>query len=67
MSANCAATALDVLLSYFRGVLVNCATIVDCEGCTLLSKNNMLLAIAGQYLSIICVRISISYIGLHQA
>ncbi len=66
MSAKYAAV-LDVLLGYFRGVLVYCATIADCERWMLLSENNMMLAIAGLYLSIACVRISISYFGQRRA
>lgn len=56
--------ALDVLLSCLRGALVHCAATLDCELCISLSENNMLLAMAGGYMSTICKRIVMSYSAL---
>ena len=59
--------AIDVLLGYLRGVLVNCTTILDCKWCTPLSEHNMLLAMAVVYMSTICERIVLCYLGLCRA
>ena len=55
---------MDLLLSYLRGALARCSTVLDCERCTSLSDNNMLLAMVGQYMSTICERIVMCYFEL---
>lgn len=66
-SINSDRVAIDVLLGYLRGALVNCTTILDCRRCTPLSDHNMLLAMAGVYMSTICERIVMCYLGLRRA
>lgn len=63
-SANNDLAAMDVLLCDFRESLANCAAILDCEKCTSASENNMLLAMAGRYMSTLCERIVKCYIGM---
>lgn len=58
---------MDLLLGSLRWALVRCTGILDCERCTSLSDNNMLLAMVGQYMSIICERIVMCYIELQRA
>ncbi|KAH7080823.1 hypothetical protein FB567DRAFT_531829 [Paraphoma chrysanthemicola] len=63
-SANSSQAAMDVLLRYFRGALAHCTAILDCDRCSASasdSSNNMLLAMAGQYMSTICERIAMCY------
>ncbi|KAL8838928.1 MAG: hypothetical protein Q9176_004733 [Flavoplaca citrina] len=55
---------MDLLLSYLRGALARCSTVLDCERCTSLSDYNMLLAMVGQYMSTICERIVMCYLEL---
>lgn len=63
-SASSDPTAMDVLLSYFRSTISSCATIINCERCTSASENNVLLAMAGRYISTICERIVICYLRI---
>lgn len=66
-SANGSQAAMDVLLRYFRGALVHCTTILDCDWCSASasdSSSNMLLAMAGQYMSTICERIAVCYANI---
>lgn len=66
-STKNATTAMDVLLGYFRKALVHYSVILDCERCASLSENNMLLAMAGQYMSSMCEQIVTCYTELQQA
>ena len=66
-SASSDQATMDLLLGYLRGALVRCSTVLDCERCTSLSDNNMLLAMAGQYMSTICERMVMCYIELQWA
>ena len=68
-SANSSQAAMDVLLRYFRGALVHCTTILDCDRCSASasdSSSNMLLAMAGQYMSTICERIAVCYANIRR-
>lgn len=66
-SASSEQATMDLLLGYLRSALVRCNTVLDCERCTSLSDNNMLLAMVGQYMSTICERMVMCYIGLQWA
>ncbi|KAL8903859.1 MAG: hypothetical protein Q9207_003657 [Kuettlingeria erythrocarpa] len=66
-SARSDPATMDLLLGSLRWALVRCTSILDCERCTSLSDNNMLLAMVGQYMSIICERIVMCYIELQRA
>ncbi|ERF73409.1 hypothetical protein EPUS_08552 [Endocarpon pusillum Z07020] len=66
-SASSDQATMDLLLGYLRCALVRCSTVLDCERCTSLSDNNMLLAMVGQYMSTICERMVMCYIGLQGA
>ncbi|KAF2839935.1 hypothetical protein M501DRAFT_991922 [Patellaria atrata CBS 101060] len=66
-SASRNPVAMDVLLGYFRGALAHCGSTLDCERCTSKSENNMLLAMAGQYMSAMCERIVKCYIDLRRS
>ena len=63
-SASSNPATMDLLLSYLRGALARCSTVLDCERCTSLSSHTMLLAMVGQYMSTICERIVMCYIEL---
>lgn len=63
-SASGNPATMDLLLNYLRGALARCSTVLDCERCTSLSNNNMLLAMVGQYMSTICERIVMCYFEL---
>ncbi|KAL8918476.1 MAG: hypothetical protein Q9172_005417 [Xanthocarpia lactea] len=63
-SASSNPATMDLLLSYLRGALARCSTVLDCERCTSLSNYNMLLAMVGQYMSTICERIVMCYVEL---
>ncbi|KAL8991100.1 MAG: hypothetical protein Q9169_007948 [Polycauliona sp. 2 TL-2023] len=58
---------MDLLLGTLRWALAGCTGILDCERCTSLSDNNMLLGMVGQYMSILCERIVVCYIELQRA
>ncbi|KAL8753208.1 MAG: hypothetical protein Q9184_005492, partial [Pyrenodesmia sp. 2 TL-2023] len=66
-SARSEPATLDMLLGSLRWALVRCTSILECERCTSLSDNNMLLAMVGQYMSFICERIVMCYIELQRA
>jgi hypothetical protein len=66
-SASSDPAAMDVLLSYFRETIGSCATVINCERCTSASENNMLLAMAGQYMSAICERIVVCYLRMQRS
>ncbi|KAL8925148.1 MAG: hypothetical protein Q9208_003653 [Pyrenodesmia sp. 3 TL-2023] len=66
-SARSDPATMDLLLGSFRWALVRCTSILDCERCTSLSDNNMLLAMVGQYMSIICERTVLCYIEMQRA
>ncbi|KAL9039271.1 MAG: hypothetical protein Q9180_002626, partial [Flavoplaca navasiana] len=53
---------MDQLLGSLRCALTQCTSILDCERCKSLSNNNMLLAMVGQYMTVICERIVKCYI-----
>jgi hypothetical protein len=68
-SANSSQAAIDVLLRYFREALVHCTTVLDCNLCSESvseSSSNMLLTIAGQYMSTICERIAMCYASMRR-
>ncbi|KAL8882492.1 MAG: hypothetical protein Q9205_003370 [Flavoplaca limonia] len=58
---------IDQLLGSLRCALTQCTSILDCERCKSLSNNNMLLAMVGQYMTVICERIVKRYIEQQQA
>jgi hypothetical protein len=66
-SANSDPAAMDVLLSYFRETIASYATIINCEQCTSASEKNMLLAMAGRYMSTICERIVVCYVRMKRS
>ncbi|KAL8768510.1 MAG: hypothetical protein Q9209_005301 [Squamulea sp. 1 TL-2023] len=66
-SARSDPASMDLLLGSLRWALVRCTSILDCERCTSLSDNNMLLAMVGRYMSNICERIVMCYIELQRA
>lgn len=57
---------IDQLLGSLRWALTQCTNILDCERCKSLSTNNMLLAMVGQYMTVICERIVKCYIEQQQ-
>ncbi|KAK1977276.1 hypothetical protein LZ30DRAFT_270833 [Colletotrichum cereale] len=65
-SASSDPVTMDVLLGYFRESLASCAAILNCNKCTLASEINMLLAMAGRYMSFLCERVIQSYVGLQR-
>ncbi|KAL6154692.1 hypothetical protein ACJQWK_01280 [Exserohilum turcicum] len=68
-SANSSHVPIDVLLRYFRGALSHCTTILDCDRCSASasdSNSNMLLVMAGQYMSTICERIAVCYANIRR-
>ncbi|KAL8878378.1 MAG: hypothetical protein Q9192_008464 [Flavoplaca navasiana] len=58
---------MDQLLGSLRCALTQCTSILDCERCKSLSNNNMLLAMVGQYMTVICERIVKCYVEQQRA
>ncbi|KAF2129730.1 hypothetical protein P153DRAFT_430850 [Dothidotthia symphoricarpi CBS 119687] len=56
--------AMDALLRYFRSTLEQYTQILFCERCADIDEYNMLLAMAGQYMSVICERTVLCYVRL---
>ncbi|KAI9151329.1 hypothetical protein HJFPF1_08531 [Paramyrothecium foliicola] len=54
-------TAMDRLLSFFRGSLKRCSKILACDQCVSRTENNMLLAMAARYMSVLCDQIVACY------
>ena len=65
--ASAEPVAMDVLLGRLRKALVHCTTTLECKRCTSLSEHNMLLAMAGRYMSTICERIVAIYLSLRSS
>lgn len=56
---------MDVLLGVFRDALRRCEHILGCEECSSRAENNMLLAMAALYMSVICCQIVACYLRRH--
>jgi hypothetical protein len=56
---------MDVLLGVFRDALRRCEHILGCEECSSRAENNMLLAMAALYMSVICCQIVACYLKRH--
>ncbi|KAH7131820.1 hypothetical protein B0J11DRAFT_503015 [Dendryphion nanum] len=56
--------SLDALFGHFRGAMSHTATILDCNLCRLQLEGNMLLAMAGHYMGIMCERMVECYVQL---
>ncbi|KAL2760689.1 hypothetical protein ACRALDRAFT_1066833 [Sodiomyces alcalophilus JCM 7366] len=66
-SAKSDPTSMDVQLGDFRDSLRQITAILECQKCLRRTENNMLLAMAGRYMSIICDQLVGCYVRLHEA
>ncbi|RYP41969.1 hypothetical protein DL767_000600 [Monosporascus sp. MG133] len=66
-SAQSDPTAIDVLLGVFRDALRQVTAILGCQKCLRRTENNMLLAMAGRYMSLICDQLVGGYVRLQEA
>ncbi|RYO99262.1 hypothetical protein DL763_001626 [Monosporascus cannonballus] len=66
-SAQSNPTTIDVLLGVFRDALRQVTAILGCQKCLSRTENNMLLAMAGRYMSLICDQLVGVYVRLQEA
>ena len=66
-SAQNGPIAIDVLLRVFRDSLRQVTALLECQKCQRRTENNMLLAMTGRYMSLICDQLVGGYERLHNA